>query len=457
MRKAQNRSGGILMKKTLLFLLVLIISICGFTACKNNETLLDPNNPVTLTMWHVYGEQADSPMNQQIEEFNQTVGREKGIVINVTNTSSATYIGQKLLDAQANKAGALEMPDLFFCHASNARDLGASNLLDWKDVFSQNELTAYVQDFIADGMVEDSLSVLPVSKSTHLLFVAGGVFDTFAAETGVSYNDLSTWDGLFQVAEKYYAWSGGSPFCAIDYLTRCVELDAISNGATDFYTDDGWYDTSNQILMNSFRRFATSIAKGHIIVSDLYANTQIMTGQVIAGISSSASILYYNDKIIYPDNTSIDVNLHILTPPQAGNGTKNYATQAGVGLCAYQTTKQKAEAAKVFAEWFTKEDRNLDFVASTGYMPVLNDSFDQIDHYDKFQSDAYKTLYTTLTQTKNTCALLPEPNMSGYWNKVYALYDHIRTLQKTLAEKLENGTTIETITNEIIEYFSLSN
>lgn len=441
------------MKKTLLFLLVLIISVCGFAACKNNNSLLDPNTPVTLSMWHVYGEQADSPMNQQIEEFNQTIGKEKGIVINVTNTSSAVYIGQKLLDAQADKAGALEMPDLFFCHANNARDLGAENLLDWKNVFSQNELDAYVQDFIQDGMVDDSLSVLPISKSTHLLFVAGGIFDTFAAETGVSYDDLSTWDGFFRVAEQYYTWSKGSPFCAVDYLTRCVELNAISKSATDFYSQNGWYDTSNQILMDSFQQFATSIAKGHIIVSDLYANTQMMTGQVIAGIGSSASVLYYNNQITYPDNTSIDMNLHILTTPQAGNNTKNYATQAGVGLCAYKTTEQKAEAAKVFAAWFTEENRNLDFVASTGYMPVLNNSFDKIDHYENFKNETYKNLYTTLAQTKEHCMLLSEPNISGYWTKVYALYDQIRALQTTLAEKYANGETAESITAEISGYF----
>lgn len=442
------------MKKTVSILMLLALLLCALTACGKSKSLLDPDNPVTLTMWHVYGEQADSPMNGQIEEFNQTVGKEKGIVVSVTNTSSAAYIGQKLLDAQANKAGALEMPDLFFCHSSNARDLGAENLLDWQDVFSQNELNAYVRDFIDDGMVDTSLAVLPVSKSSHLLFVAGGVFDAFAAQTGVSYDDLATWDGFFEVAEKYYEWSGGSPFCAIDYLARCVELNALSKGVTELYTEDGRYDTSSQTLTDSFRQFASSIAKGHIIVSDLYANTQIMTGQVIAGIGSSASILYYNDRITYADNTSVDMELQILMPPQAGNGTENYASQAGVGLCAYKTTEQKAEAAKVFAEWFTEEERNLDFVTSTGYMPVMNNSFDKLDSYGKFKNDTYKALYTALAETKESCRLLSEPNMSGYWNKVYALYDNIRALQAELTERYANGETVEALTNELVGYFT---
>lgn len=441
------------MKKVISFLLVLTLFCCYLTACNKNNSLLNPDSPVTLTMWHVYGEQADSPMNKQIQEFNQTEGKDKGVIINVTNMSSASHIGQKLLDAQAEKAGALEMPDLFFCHTSNARELGVQNLVNWKDLFSTDELSLFVPDFINDGAIGDFLAVLPTSKSTHLLFVAGGVFDTFAKEANVSYDDLATWDGFFSVAEKYYAWSGGQPFCAIDYLTRAVELNAISNGAKDFYTENGWYDFSNQALMQSFMQFANSIAKGHIIVSDLYSNTQIMTGQVIAGIGSSASILYYNDTITYPDNTSIPVDLHVFTPPQAGNGTKNYATQAGVGLCAYKTTEQKAEAAKVFAKWFTQEERNLDFVASTGYMPVLNSSFDKIDDYN-FTSDSYKALYKALSQTKTSCTLLSETSMAGYYNKTNNLYNNIRSLQKTLNEKYANGETTESITNQIKTYFT---
>lgn len=420
----------------LLALSFLLCSVIGFSGCSNNKTLLDPDHPVTLTMWHVYGEQADSPMNRQIEIFNNTVGKEKGVIVNVTLMSSATYIGQKLLDAQAQKAGAADMPDLFFCHANNAADLGVDNLINWKDLFNEQELSAYVSDFISDGTVGDSLSVLPISKSTILLFVAGGVFDTFAAESGVCYDDLATWDGFFSVAEKYYEWSGGKPFCAIDYLMRCVELNAISKGATNFYKD-GWYDFENQTLTASFMQFAQSIAKGHIIVSDLYSNTQIMTGQVIAGVGSSASILYYNDKITYPDNTSIDVNLQVTPLPQAGAGTKNYASIAGVGLCAYETTEQKAEAAEVFARWFTEETRNLEFVASTGYMPVLNSSFDKIDGYE-FKSNAYKSLYSALAKTKQRCTFLSEPNMAGYWNKVYALNDGIRSLQNSLDGKTAN-------------------
>ena len=115
----------------------------------------------------------------------------------------------------------------------------------------------------------------------------------------------------------------------------------------DFYTADGWYDFENAAFKASWLQFAEAIAKGHIIVSDLYSNTQVMTGEVMAGLGSTASILYYNDTVTYPDNTSEPMNLQIIPPPTA-KGEELLVTQAGVGLCANKTTEQKAEAAEVF-------------------------------------------------------------------------------------------------------------
>ena len=436
-------------KKLISLFLVLAMTLAtpfALLACRKNNSLLDPKKPTTLTMWHVYGEQANSPMNDFIGQFNATVGKEKGIVINVTLMSNASQIGKKLKDAQTGKAGSKEMPDLFFCHASDAKTLGTDNLLNWNDRFSPSERNAFVPDFLDDGMVDGNLCVFPVSKSTYLLFVAGGVFDRFAADKNVSLSDLATWKGFFSVAEKYYEWSGGKPFCAIDFLIRLAELCAISDGENISYKD-GWYDSGNPAFMSAYDMFAESIAKGHIVVSDMYSNTQVMTGQTCAGIGSSASVLYYNDEITYPDNTSEDMNLKVLPLPQQA-GKQKVATQAGVGLCAYKTTDAKAEAATVFAQWFTEERRNLEFVLTTGYMPVKAGAFDKIDE-NSYRSEAYKNLYDALRSTVATCTFEKEPAFDGYYSKVYELYDKIRNIQKNLKAGYENGKTCEQFVAEI--------
>ena len=413
-------------RKLFLLLLIFSISICCLSGCKKSE--LDKNKPVTLTMWHVYGEQADSPMNRLIDEFNETVGVEKGIIINVTAMSNASKIGEKLLDAHNKIPGSAEMPDLFFAHKSNVLELGADCLLDWNEYFSEKELSAYIPEFLEDGTAAGKLSVFPVSKSTHLLFIAGGQFERFSADTGVTYEALSTWDGFFDAAAKYYDWSGGKPFCALDYPLRAIELAATESGAGDIFADNGFYDPSNVIFKQTFIKFANSLAKGHIMLSNLYSNTQVMTGEVVAGIGSSAAILYYNDTVTYEDGTSEPMDPEILPLP-AENGKKPYITQAGVGLCAYKTTSQKAEASAIFAKWLTEPERNLEFVCQTGYMPVTNGAFDKIDDC-RFKTADYEKLYAALKKVKESSEVLSEQQSPEYYSKVYAFYDYLRNEQK---------------------------
>ena len=127
------------MKKILAVLMIFLTMLGCITGC-GEKSELSPNDPVTLTLWHVYGEQASSPMNLLVNEFNQTVGREKGIIINVTSTTNASKVGPELLDAQTGHPGAPEMPDLFFCHNNNAVALGKDNLVNWNELFTEKEL-----------------------------------------------------------------------------------------------------------------------------------------------------------------------------------------------------------------------------------------------------------------------------------------------------------------------------
>lgn len=437
------------MKKTMALILTVIFSLAAITGCSDSK--LKKDDPVTLTMWHVYGEQADSPMNRLVDEFNETVGKEKGIIIDVTMMSNAVEIGNKLLESQKGSVGAVPMPDLFSGHKGNAAELGVENLIDWKDYFTDEELKNYIPEFISDGTIDDKLPVFPVSKSTHLLFISGSLFDRFSADTGITYDDLDTWDGFFDAAQKYYEWSGGKPFCALDYPLRCMELNAMEKGADNFYTSDGWYDFDNEIFHECWNEFSSALAKGYVVMSDLYSNTQVMTGEVAAGIGSSASILYYNDTITYPNNISEPMNLQVMPIPKA-KGKDLIVTQAGVGLCAYKTTDQKAEAAAEFVRWLTDSDRNLKFCADTGYMPVNKGSFEKINDFP-FKNEAYKNLYSALDYINKNAVAVSEPSFNGYYNKVHTFYDDLRQVQKTMPERYRNGESADTLTAEIWEMF----
>lgn len=418
------------MKMKITALLLAILMLLPLAAC-GSDSLLDPKHPVELEFWHVYGEQADSPMEELVYEFNETVGREKGVYVRITAQSSSSRIGELLKDSQ-HPGTDMDMPDVFTCHLNNALELGTENLLDWNDWFTQEELSEFVPGFLSDGEADGKLFVFPMTKSTHVLMLNGSRFAAFSDATGVQYDDLATWEGLYDAAEKYYDWSGGEVFCALDYPIRAVELNAMEHGAENFYTDDGWYDFDNEAFKDSWLQFARSLVQGHVQVADLYSNTQVMTGDVLCGLGFCAAILYYNDTVSYADGTSEPMDLHVLPMPMT-EGSQPLMTQAGVGIAAYKTTDQKAEAAAVFVNWLTESERNVKFAADTGYMPVRKGAFDSIDidTYD-FPEESYTALYTALRTAQESYTPVSEPNFAGYYDKVYKLYDGLRQTQKNL-------------------------
>lgn len=196
-------------------------------------------------------------------------------------------------------------------------------------------------------------------------------------------------------------------------------------------------------------QFARSLAQGHVVISDLYSNTQVMTGDVLCGLGSSAAILYYNDTVTYPDNTQEPMDLHVLPMPKTA-GADALMTQAGVGLCAYKTTAQKAEAAALFVRWLTEAERNLDFVAQTGYMPVRSGAFDAILDYGNFPAPAaaYESLYAALKTMREDYTPVSEPRFEGYYGRVSVLYDGLRQLQKELPKRAAAGEDIDALAEE---------
>ena len=61
-------------RRTFLKLAALVPGL-ALAGCGGSKTLLSPKDPTMLSIWHVYGEQADSPMNRLLTEFNDTVGK----------------------------------------------------------------------------------------------------------------------------------------------------------------------------------------------------------------------------------------------------------------------------------------------------------------------------------------------------------------------------------------------
>ena len=371
------------------------------------------STPVTLTLWHVYGGKTEASMGAMVDKFNQTVGREKGIIINITSITNTGDAHLGLIAAAHKQPGAGELPDLFIVYPQTALAIGPERLVDWRDYFSEKELAEFVPAFVAEGEINGRLVILPTAKSSNALFINATIFDQFSRETGVKYEDLATWEGMFKAARRYYQWSGGKAFFKYDNWLHYSLINTISLGG-DFFKNEkiNFEDSAFRLVWG---KLAASAVSGEVCLLNGYAMTAMMTGEVLCGVESTASILYFPDKVTFPDNTSIDLRLKILPVPYFKDG-EPLAIQRGGGLGLVKSTKEKELAAAVFAKWFTAVDNNLPFAVEHGYFPVKTTAYEEFLNKDDYSHDSekHRELFNAIKRIHAECRFYLPEMFEGY-------------------------------------------
>ena len=344
-----------------------------FAGCGKKD-ILDPKNPVTVALWHTYWEQMKDSIDELIDEFNSTVGAEKGIIVQTTYVAIAPMLNEKMLAAAKGDPGAPELPDIAIVYPSIAVTLAEKNLLmDFSTQFSQKELSAYVPEFLEEGKLGgDTLYILPIAKSTEVLYVNTVIFDRFAADTGVNLSQLSTIEGIVDAADKYYHWSGGKAFFHIDDLFNFAMV-GFGQLGSDFVIDQR-LNLSSPVFRRIWDAYYPLVVKGGGIVFDGYGNNLAMAGNVVCSIGTTAGVTFFPTSVTYADNTKEDAKFAILPYPVFNGGTK-ISIQRGGGFCAFKSDAKKEYAIGVFLKWMTEPVQNLRFTTRNAYMPVTEAAY----------------------------------------------------------------------------------
>ena len=374
--------------------LALILTLAG---CAGGEkSPLNPKKPVTLTMWHNFGGSMQETMDELIDQFNSTVGREQGIIINVTAISSSAELQKTLSMIAAGDPGAPEMPNITTSYPKTAILFQQKGMLaNLDDYFTQEELAGYIPSFVEEGYFEDGLYVFPIAKSTEILYLNQTLFDQFAAATGVTMDSLATFEGLADAAQKYYDWTDGATpdipgdgksFYVADSWLNLSQAGMMQQGASLFKNEA--LNLGSDAYARIWNTLCPPILTGAFANYDGYSSDLSKTGDIVCSTGSSAGILFYGDTITYKDGRVEKVEYSILPFP-VFEGGKKLAIQRGNGMMVAKGDEAHEYASAVFLRWFTAPEQNMRFIASTGYLPVTQDAFEnrmgpeieQVDDY----------------------------------------------------------------------------
>jgi len=399
------------MKKTLAFFLSLTLLTTILSGCVHKQ-MPSPADPVTLTMWHVYGSQTISPLNAVIDEFNHSVGREYGITVNVVSVTSSSAIDRALSASANHEPGAEAMPDLFTAYPRVAEIVGQEKLLPWDEYLTEKELSAFHAEFLTEGYFGERLLMLPVAKSTEAFFLNKTLFDRFSADTGITTDALRNYDGIFSAARAYYDWSDGQNFLQINDYYHYAYVGMKAHG-TEFIRN-GRLRLDDEAFRTIWLPLAKTAIYGGICLEVGYAAARWKTAEIIANTGSTADVLYQPSEVIYPDNTTEPIEAAALPYPTFTETTSGVIYRGG-GLFAMQSEEEsRNQAAVIFAKWLTEKEHNLEFVTNAGYLPVQDDAMDALfADFSLIEKENYRSVYAAVDTMLDSYTFFALPLYDG--------------------------------------------
>ena len=378
-------------KRLSITLATAFLSASLLTACGNTKDELNPNNPTVISFCAYYNDVQLKELNNLVDTFNETRGREVGVVVETLDITSVSGINQYLVESANNMAGSGEFPDIFITYKSVIPLLeGKKELVNYKDYMSDEELDVFLDKLIEEGYFDedkDVLSMLPIGSSTEILFVNRTDYDAFAKENGFSVESLKTYEGILEAAEVYYnitdeltpeTEGDGKALIGFDSKANSCFAIAEEMGKSIVERDGDIYrlNFTEEVAQEIWRLYCVPTLRGYMAKYSKFASQDLKSGALLMSVGSTAGATYISDFVVDEESgTQKDVQIEAMMAPHP-EGRQSYFVQQGGGVFVSKSTPLREKASIEFLRWILSEENNIDFALKCAYMPVRDDNTD---------------------------------------------------------------------------------
>lgn len=366
--------------------LILCFFILGCSLNLRNKYGLDKENPTAVEIWHYYNGVQKIEFDKMVEEFNKTVGKKEGIIVEAFSQGSINELTDKVIDTSNEKIGAGKMPEAFTAYPDTAYKLEQLGLLsDYNQYLSKSEMSNYIDNYIEEGKItsNDKLTIFPIAKSTEVLMVNKTDWDMFAKETNADINKFQTWEGIAELAKQYYEWSDskteikddGKAFFGRDAMANYMMVGSKELGEEIFKIEDGKVNVNlnEKVMRKLWDNFYVPYINGYYGAYGRFRSDDTKTGDIIAFVGSTPGAEYFPSSVIKNDETSYPIDCMVLPIPKFEN-YKGYMPEQGAGIVLTKSDRKHEYAVTEFLKWFTDVERNTEFSIKSGYLPVKKDA-----------------------------------------------------------------------------------
>lgn len=335
----------------------------GCAGCGGSAGSEVPAKVTDITVWTYYnGDQLES-FNSLVNQFNETVGAQKGIKVSTESQGSVNDLETSVMDSAEGM------------------------VVDLAPYLTEEEKAQFVEGYLSEGDFgeDDSIKIFPVAKSTELLFLNDTDWQAFADAAGVRCEDLATMEGLTAAAEKYYNWTDaqtaapddGKALFGRDAMANYMLVGAQQLGDTIFAVKDGRMTVNfeRDVARRLWDNYYVPFVKGWFAATGRFRSDDIKTGNVLGYVGSSSSATFFPTRVTNDANQSHEISLKTLPAPQFEGG-EAVAVQQGAGMVVTAAKEEEVKASVEFLKWFVRAENNIAFSVGSGYLPVTRKAND---------------------------------------------------------------------------------
>lgn len=399
------------MKKTIFSTICLIFLILTLVGCFKKQ-----EENVSIELWHYYNGVHKIAFDQLVMEFNESIGLEKGIIVEAFSQGDIGHLETKVMDSLDQKVGASEPPNILTAYPEAAYTLDQRGALaNLEDYLTSKEIGQYVDSYIEEGRLgaSNKLKIFPTAKATEIMMINKTDWDLFAAATGAKIHQLAAWEGVREIAELYYNWTDslseeendGKAFFGRDALANYMLVGAKQLGKELFKLESGkvTLEIDQAIMRKLWDHYYIPYISGYYTSYGRFSTDDAKIGEIIALVGSTTGEVFFPDKVTIGNNESYPIELLVLPLPNFKN-TKASAIQQGAGMVVLDSDKAHEQAAIEFLKWFTENSRNQEFAIKTGYLPVKKEAYnikkvkddsislamEQVERYDLYINQPFE-------------------------------------------------------------------
>ena len=438
------------MKKLISFLAVVLLAVSfafaggsaeQATTSESSDVVTTISNPITIEFWHSFSGDVQLPVIEGlVKEFNDTVGKEKGITVVPVAQGSGPQLYSKVIGAiKAGDVPAVAMTKVIY----NEDYVTADASVDLTPYINDSEVGITDFDDFFPAFQEESMGYskegnysLPLAKNVDVVYYNADFF----AENGLV--PPKTWDELEVVAQKIYDLTGRAAFGYdnLSYLFQnlCYQYGgAYTNNKGDllFLEDNAW--------LEGVTNYADKVWAGiwRTAGEDYFFSGPFARQTIMMYVGGTVESTYINMKGPEFKWSAAPIPQANLEDPHALSYDH---VIAALSLDGYT---EETYAAWEFIKFITSTEASLKITTGTAYMATRN-SVLETEEYKTFIANGGNDALKAATQQKDF--LFYEPAFTTDTYSTSTLSTEITTMMKSILENhVDPQTAMDALVNAL--------